>query len=153
MQIPKFHGKTRMTAYELTIIKPFLIHHIAIDVIMEDLDLPVIFRVEYECLVIALWIMPHHFSNYTCQAFATIAHVSRFAANEILGSRGKVNHGYDSLRSSSDTAYRLLLLISILSPSGLCNCSTFTSQVVCFGVSSSKERDMKDCCSTGLLAE
>ena len=26
-------------------------------------------------------------------------------------------------------------------------------QVICFGVSSSKEREMKDCCSTGLLAE
>ena len=43
------------------------------------------------------------------------------------GLRCEVDHSYDSLRSSSDTAYRLLLLISILSPSGLCNCSTFTS--------------------------
>ena len=120
---------------------------------MQNLNLPVIFRVEYECLVIALRIMPHHFSHYTCQAFATIAHVSRFTTDVIPGSRCKVNHDYDSLRSSSDTAYRLLLLISILSPSGLCNCSTFTSQVICFGVSSSKEREMKDCCSTGLLAE
>ena len=75
------------------IVKPLLIHHIAVKVIMQDLDLPVILSVEYESLVIALGVMSHHLTYYTSQAFTSVAHIRRIAADVIFGSRCEVNHG------------------------------------------------------------
>ena len=80
--------------------------------------------------------MLHFFTDDSCQALTTIAHISGCGTQIISCSRSEVQHGYDILRSSSATANRLEHLISISSPVGDFNISLSTCQpagVCCSG--------------------
>ena len=111
---------------ETTVIEPFLIHHITIQVIVQYLHFLIILGVEDKGFIVTQRITFHHFTDYLSKPFTTFTHVSRTGTDIIGSTVSKVNHGQDILRSSSAATNRLLLFISTMTPSGEDNTSCAT---------------------------
>lgn len=121
---------------ELTISKPFRTEYPSIDIIVQDFNLAIVLGIKDKSLIVISRIMPHNITHYRSQSFISLTHVGRSGLHKKLSSAIKVYHGCDILCSNSATTNKLLLFISICSPSGDFRIKVSTCQVVDFGATS-----------------
>ena len=133
---------------ELTISKPFRTEYPSIDIIVQDFNLAIVLGIKDKSLIIISRIMPHDITHYRNQSLISLTHVGRSGLHKKLSPAIKVYHGCDILCSNSAKTNKLLLFISISSPTGDFRIKVSTCQVVGFGATSFIVIGMKagSCC-------
>ena len=131
---------------KLTVSKPFRAKNPTIYIIMQDFYLAIVLGIKDKSLIVISRIMSHDITHYRSQSFISLTHVGRSGLHKKLSSAIKVYHGCDILCSNSATTNKLLLFISICSPSGDFRIKVSTCQVVGYGATSFIVIGMKASC-------
>ena len=131
---------------KLTVSKPLRAKNPSIYITMQDFYLVIVLGIKDKSLIVISRMMSHDITHYRSQSFISLTHVGRSGLHKKLSSAIKVYHGCDILCSNSATTNKLLLFISICSPSGNFRIKVSTCHVVGLGVSSFIAIGMKASC-------
>ena len=131
---------------KLTVSKPLRAKNPTIYIIMQDFYLAIVLGIKDKSLIVISRIMSHDITHYRSQSFISLTHVGRSGLHKKLSSAIKVYYGCDILCSNSATTNKLLLFISICSPSGDFKTNFSTCHVVGFGATSFIVIGMKASC-------
>lgn len=133
---------------KLAVSKPLQTKNPTIYVIMQDFHFTIVLGIKNKSLIIISRIMPHDITHYRNQSLISLTHVDRSGLHKKLSPAIKVYHDCDILCSNSATTNKLLLFISISSPTGDFRIKVSTCQVVGFGATSFIVIGMKagSCC-------
>ena len=76
-------GFLEIGTQKTSVVKPLRVYHESVYVIVQDLYLLQILRIEYERITISVWITLHFLTNNPSQSLTTLSHVCRCRAQII----------------------------------------------------------------------